>query len=183
MVEKEFSLAKFGKRLGTRLEGEKAHTEIFSELEKLPEGGVLILDLEGVEVLSGSFADEAIGKVLERLRKGELPGRYLILRTGNLEVLEDLEAKLIARRLGVLVEHKTEKGWKVIGCLPQHLFRFFQYVLAHPGVTSKDAAQDLGVSLKTASLCLKRLSELRLLRAEREIRPQGGFQYRFLPLV
>ena len=55
--------------------------------------------------------------------------------------------------------------------------------MAHPGVTSKDAAQDLGVSLKTASLCLKRLSELRLLRAEREIRPQGGFQYRFLPLV
>ena len=68
MVIKEFSLAKFGKRLGTRLEGEKAHVEIFSELEKLPEGGVLILDLEGVEVLSGSFADEAIGKVLERLR-------------------------------------------------------------------------------------------------------------------
>jgi predicted transcriptional regulator len=82
-----------------------------------------------------------------------------------------------------LVEHKKEKGWKVIGCLPQHLFRFFQYVMAHPGVTSKDVAQDLGVSLKTASLCLKRLSELRLLRAEREIRPQGGFQYRFLPLV
>jgi len=183
VVEREFSLAKFGKRLGTRLEGQKAHAEIFSELEKLPEGGVLILDLEGVEVLSGSFADEAIGKVLERLKRGELPGRYLLLRTGNLELLEDLEAKLLARKLGVLVVHKKEKGWKVLGFLPPHLFRFFHYVMAHPAVTSKDAAEDLGVSLKTASLCLKRLAELRLLRAEREVRPQGGFQYRFLPLV
>jgi len=182
-MEREFSLAKFGKRLGTRLEGQKAHAEIFAELGRLPEGGVLVLDLEGVEVLSGSFADEAIAKVLERLRKGELPNRYLVLRTRNLEVLEDLEAKLIARRLGVLVLHTKEKGWRVIGFLPQHLLRFFAYAMAHPAVTSKEAAADLGVSLKTASLCLKRLSDLRLVRAEREVRPQGGFQYRFLPLV
>ncbi len=182
-MERTFSLAKFGRRLGTRLEGKKAREEIFSQLAAVPEGGVLVLDLEGVEVLSGSFADEAICKVLERLRKGELPHRYLILRAGNFEVLEDLEAKLMARRLGLVVQHKEEKGWKVIGFIPQHLLRVFVYAMKRPATTSKETAADLGVSLKTASLCLKRLADLRLLRTEREIRPSGGFQYRFLPLV
>jgi hypothetical protein len=39
VVEKEFSLAKFGQRLGTRLEGEKAHVEIFLNSKSFPKVG------------------------------------------------------------------------------------------------------------------------------------------------
>jgi len=182
-VEKVFSFSRFGKRLGTRLEGRKAHDEVFSALSELPPGGILVLDLSGVEVLSGSFADEAIAKVLERLKGGELPGRYLYVRTPSLELLEDLEAKLIQRRLAVLVRLVGEEGWKVLGWLPQYLGNVFAYVMRHGEARSPEVAKALGISVKQASLALRKLWELRLLRAEREARPSGGYQHRFLPLV
>lgn len=182
-MEQVFPLSTFGKRLGTRLEGKKAHDAIFSALSLLPEGGVLGLDLSGVEVLSGSFADEAIAKVLSRLKEGELPGRYLYLRTLSLELLEDLEAKLQQRRLAVLVKVEGLEGWRICGWLPPYLAAVFGHVMRRGEARSPEVAQDLGISVKQAHLALKRLAELRLLRAEREGRPSGGYQHRYLPLV
>ncbi len=178
-----FSLSAFGPRLGTRLEGRKAQEALFSTLALLPEGGVLAVDLSGVEVLSGSFADEAIAKVLSRLKGGELPGRYLFLRTPSLELLEDLEAKLQQRQLAVLVKVEGLEGWRVCGWLPPYLAAVFGYVMRRGEARSPEVAKDLGISVKQAHLALKRLGELRLLRAEREARPSGGYQHRYLPIV
>lgn len=178
-----FSFAQLGKRLGTRLEGRKAQEALFSTLSLLPAGGVLVLDLSGVEVLSGSFADEAIAKVLERLKAGEAPGRYVYLLTPSLELLEDLEAKLYQRRLAVLVKLRGMEGWKVLGWLPQYLGNVFSYVMREGEARSPEVAQALGISVKQASLALRRLGELRLVRAERETRASGGYQHRYLPLV
>lgn len=182
-MEQIFSLSSFGQRLGTRLEGRKAQEAILSALSLLPEGGVLVVDLSGVEVLSGSFADEAIAKVLSRLKEGELPGRYLCLRTPSLELLEDLEAKLKQRHLAVLVKVEGLEGWRVCGWLPPYLAAVFGHVMRRGEARSPEVAQDLGISIKQAHLALRRLGELRLLRAQREIRPSGGYQHRYLPLI
>lgn len=183
VTEQVFFLAQFGKRLGTRLEGRKAQDAIFSALSALPEGGVLVLSLSGVEVLSGSFADEAIAEVLAELKDGALPGRFLYIRTPSLELLEDLEGKLHQRRLAVLVTVEGQEGWKVLGWLPQYMGNVFSYVMRRGEARSPEVAQALGISVKQASLALRRLAELRLLRAEREARPAGGYQHRYSPLV
>ena len=60
MDERIFPIHTFGRRLGTRLEGRAARERLIAALEALEEPGRLIVSLEGVEVLSGSFADEAI---------------------------------------------------------------------------------------------------------------------------
>ncbi len=60
---------------------------------------VLVVDLAGLDVLSGSFADEALAETVARLAAGALPGRYLLVRSPSDELLEDLESKLKGRRL------------------------------------------------------------------------------------
>jgi len=181
-VEQVLPLSRYGKRLGTRLEGRKAQEEILAALSALPPGGVLVLDLSGVEVLSGSFADEAVAAVLSRLREGEHPDRYLYLRAPALELLEDLEAKLLARKLAALVRLGGEEGWRVLGWLPPYLGDVLACALRRGEARSVEVAQELGISPKQAALALQRLAGLRLLRRERERKPGGGYRHRYLPL-
>lgn len=181
-VEKVLHLASYGRRLGTRLEGRRAQGDILAALAALPEGGVLVLDLAGVEVLSGSFADEAVAVVLARLKDGELPGRYLYLRAPSLELLEDLDGKLEKRKVAVLVRLVGEEGWKVLGWLPPYLGGVLAHAMRQGAACSLEVAEALGISPKQAALALKRLATLRLLRRERERRRGGGYQHRYLPL-
>ncbi|UCF09535.1 MAG: hypothetical protein JSW65_05580, partial [Candidatus Bipolaricaulota bacterium] len=69
--EVRFPIAPFGPRLGTRGEGASAQEALLRALCALPEPGRLIVDLNGVDVLSGSFADEAIAIPCARVAAGE----------------------------------------------------------------------------------------------------------------
>ena len=181
MERKVFSLGKFGKRLGTRLEGARAREEILSELASLPAGGQLLVDLSGLEVLSGSFADEAVAKVAEQLKDGELPDRYLLVKAEEEELLEDLSERLARRGLALLA--LVEDGWRILGRLPGYLEETLHWILEHGEATSPELAQALSISVKNASTRLAELQKLRLVELVRESRPMGGVQYRARAIV
>lgn len=181
MRSKVFSLKKYGRRLGTRLEGEAAREEILRELGALPPGGKLIVDLSGLEVLSGSFADEALAKAAETLRDGKLPGRYLLVRAEDEELLEDLSGRLAQRGLALIA--LVEDGWQAIGRLPGYLQETLDFVVERGETTSSELSQALGISLKNASTRLAELHRLRLIQLVPQSRPVGGIQYRAVSLI
>jgi len=173
---KVFSLKKFGKRLGTRLEGARAREEILGELSRLPAGGQLLVDLSGLEVLSGSFADEALARVAEQLRNGELPDRYLLVKAEEEELLEDLSERLARRGLTLFALVGDE--WRILGRLSGYLEETLNWIVQHGEATSPELAQALSISVKNASIRLTELQKLRLVELVRESRPVGGIQYR-----
>lgn len=56
-----FRFMTIGKNLGTRMLGEQARRQL---LPMLQSGERVVLDFEGVEVVSNSFADECLAKLL-----------------------------------------------------------------------------------------------------------------------
>ncbi len=176
MGRKVFHLRKFGRRLGTRLEGARAREEILAELSRLPVGGQLLVDLSGLEVLSGSFADEALAKVAEQLKDGELSDRYLLVKAEEEELLEDLSERLARRGLALFALVGEE--WRILGRLSGYLEETLDWVVQHGEATSSKLAQALSISVKNASTRLKELHRLRLIELVPESRPVGGIQYR-----
>jgi hypothetical protein len=77
MNEQSFDLSQFGSRIGTRLEGDVARPHLVAELDSLPPDGQLMISLQGIDVLSGSFADEVIGKTYQALVEGNHKDRSM----------------------------------------------------------------------------------------------------------
>ncbi len=174
-------LSEFGKRLGTRAEGEKARAKIFAKLSALAQGSVLVVDLTGVEVLSGSFADEALGEILTKLKAGELPGRYLLIKTPSWELVEDLELKLSQRGVAVLALKGEEA--RALGQVPPQAASCLELILKRGEIRSTEVAEALGITVRHASVLLSQLSQLGLVHRVREARPKGGVQNRYLSLL
>lgn len=176
MTTRTILLAQFGTRVGTRGEGRAAGAQVWSELSQLPEEGILEVDLSGVEVLSGSFADEAIVAPVARLVAGELPGRYLVVRTPSADLVEDLGIKLAQRKLALLAVLDGGR-WLPLGHLPPYLRETLDWVVGRGETTSQDLAQGLEVSPRAAATRIAQLAELRLVHVVPQARPAGGVQY------
>lgn len=175
MPENAFPLARYGRRIGTRAEGERARQELLEVLGGLPEGSVLVIALAGLDVLSGSFADEAVAETVAQLAAGALPGRYLLVDSPSDELLEDLEFKLKGRRLAVLAS--VGKTWRVLGHLPPHLARALEWLTDRREATSQELAGALGVSVAGASVRLAELARLRLVHRVQRPRSMGGIEH------
>ena len=176
MERKTVYLNRFGRRLGTREEGARVREILWQVLESLSPGEKLVVNLGGLEVLSGSFADEALAKVVEQLKNGELPDRYLLVKAEEEELLEDLSERLARRGLALFALLKD--GWRILGRLPAYLEETLQWIVQHEETTSPELAQALSISVKNASTRLAELQKLRLIELVRESRPVGGIQYR-----
>ncbi|MDC1809137.1 STAS-like domain-containing protein [Bacteroides uniformis] len=59
-----FRFASFGENLGTRILGERVRKDLIATIESFD---CVILDFEGVDVVSNSFADECIAKLIPLL--------------------------------------------------------------------------------------------------------------------
>jgi len=182
MKTRTILLAQFGTRVGTRGEGRAAQRAVWNELSSLPVEGTLAADLSGIEVLSGSFADEAVVEPVARLVAGELPGRYLIARAPREDLLEDLAAKLAQRKLALLavVDGKTSLP---LGRLPPYLDESLRWIVAHGEATSGDLAQALDVSPRAAATRIAQLGALRLVHIVSRPRSVGGVEHHARSLV
>jgi len=176
MKTRTILLSRFGTRVGTRGEGRAAQKAVWKELKSLPEEGILTADLSGIEVLSGSFADEALVEPTARLVAGELPGRYILVRAPRDDLLEDLTAKLDRRKVALLavVDGKT---CLPLGRLPPYLAASLHWIIAHGEATSGDLAQALDVSPRAAATRIAQLAGLRLIHVVSQSRPVGGLQH------
>jgi len=181
MPENVFPLARYGRRVGTRSEGERARRELLQALSRLAEGSVLVVDLAGLDVLSGSFADEVLAQTVAELVAGALPGRYLVVASPSDELLEDLEEKLRGRRLAVLAS--VGRSWRVVGQLPPHLARALDWLSRRKEATSQELAQALDVSVAGASVRLAELARLRLVHRVQRAWPMGGIEHWATSLV
>jgi hypothetical protein len=172
-----FDVSRFGARLGTRLEGEAARGELLAALERLPTDGQLVVSLGGVDVLSGSFADELIGKACQLLASGIYEQRTMIVSTPSLDLTEDLSGKLTQRRLAMLC---TVDGRRhVLGTLAEPLLETLELLVERTHATARELADALEIPSNACHNRLRRLVDLHLIRQERIGVSSPKTQYRF----
>ncbi len=158
----EFRIAQFGTRLGTRLEGERAREILESLLLSLPEEGQVRISLEGLEVLSTSFADELIGKALQHVVHGEFGDRTMVLITPSLELAEGIDVKLSQRRLALLCQHNGR--WDLVGFRSPALSETVQRIIEKKRTTARELAVELDLQMNACVNRVARLAGLRLIR-------------------
>ncbi len=164
MNELTFSISQFGTRLGTRLEGTQAREALLAALRSIGEPGRLIISLDGVDVLSGSFADETIAIPCARLSTGEYGDRYLVVRAPSLEVAEDLSHKLERRNLAMLC--LLDNGWEVLGHIASQMRQTLELVVKMQQAVAKELSQALSINHNTCLHRVGRLADLHLIRRE-----------------
>lgn len=200
------ALGEFGAHLAMRPGGRKLQENLDASLRKLPPGGVLLLDFEGVEMMDYSFADEAFGTLYSRMAAKEYPDRHLVIASqkGDLgeALLENIEVALSRREVAALVlshdkkaeldalleraakAERTPAAWRIIGTLPQHLVDTLGEVMNKGCVTVRELASAL--NLDSATACnnrIARLYQMHLVRREATIVPEGGRQYCYSAVV
>src|SRR4028118_62670 len=110
------SLGEFGAQLAMRPAGRRVQEALDALLRKMPAGGVLVVDFEGVEMMDYSFADEALGTLFSRMAAKEYPDRYLILSARDDELgaalMENVEVALARREVAALVVPQEEVAAK-----------------------------------------------------------------------
>jgi hypothetical protein len=197
------SLGKWGKQLAMRPHGRHVQQELDAILRDLPADSVLVVDFDGVEMMDYSFADEALGALFSRMSAREYPNRYIVLAAGEGELgealLENVEVALSRREVAALVlpKDQLEVGpdtelqsapmvvradsgdhWRVAGTLPSHLVETLRAVMEKQQVTVRELADALQIDSATAcNNRIAKLHQLRLVRREAAIVPEGGRQY------
>ena len=157
-----FRIAQFGARLGTRLEGEHARAQLESLIASLPEEGQVRLCLDGLEVLSTSFADELVGKAYQRVVDGGFGDRTMVLDTPALELADGIDVKLAQRKLAMLCRH--DGRWRLIGFHTPALAETLELVLEKKRTTARELADELGLQMSACVNRVARLADLRLVR-------------------
>ena len=177
-------IARFGRRLGTRSEGAAARREIVALLDALPDGGQLALSLHGVDVLSGSFADEAIGKTCQLLASGAHGNRSIIVTSPSADLTEDLSDKLAQRKLALLCRvDGARPPWRVLGQLADPLVETLRLLMERKSATTKELADALGIAPNVCHNRIRHLVRLHLVREERVGASAPNTQYRFYAIT
>lgn len=177
-------IARFGRRLGTRSEGVSARREIVSAIDRLPDGGQLVLSLHGVDVLSGSFADEAIGKTCQLLTSGAHGDRTMVIASPSADLTEDLSDKLAQRKLAILCRvDGSRPPWRVLGQLARPLVETLELLMDRKSATTKELAEALEIAPNVCHNRIRHLVQLHLVREERMGVSAPNTQYRFHSIV
>ena len=164
MQIERFRIAQFGPRLGTRMEGEQAREQLFALLRSLPGTGQVRVSLEGIDVLSTSFADELIGRTLHPLIHGEFGDRTLILETPALDLADGIDVKLAQRQLAMLC--LTKDSWHLVGAHTPAMKETLGLIIERETTTAKELAAVLGLQMNACVNRVARLAKLHLIRRE-----------------
>jgi hypothetical protein len=180
MKKTTVEIAQFGRRLGTRHEGAAAHRVLVAALDALPPDGQLVLSLTGLDVLSGSFADEAIGKLCQLLSSGPHGDPSVVLSSPSADLVEDLNDKLAQRKLAMLCRvGGAGSTWLVLGRLARPLVDTLELLNDRKSATTKELADLLGIPANACHNRVRRLVRLRLVREEKIDAAAPNTQYRF----
>ena len=164
MKIERFRIAQFGPRLGTRMEGEGAREQLIALLRSLPDTGQARISLEGIDVLSTSFADELIGRTLHPLTIGEFGDRTMILETPALDLADGIDVKLAQRQLAMLC--LTKDSWHLIGAYTPAMTETLGLIIDKGTTTAKELAGELGLQMNACVNRVARLAKLHLIRRE-----------------
>lgn len=178
---KIFELKKYGTTLGIRQQGKQAQQEIEKEIHAMSYGEKLLLDLDGINVIGYSFADEAIALTIQRLTSREYGNKFVLIKCSNNDILEALEVALERRKLAVLVvrnqKDSTGKNWTCLGMKKDHLLRTLEVIIKHKKVKTGELSKILSIELTNCNNRATELYRLGLIEREKVNDPTGGIYY------
>lgn len=155
---------------------------LLEELERLPGGSVLPLDLAGVR-LSSESARQLLRRALRRLSSGELDDRFLViqnLRRGRYSV----EAMLKLEGLTVVERVADGHPPQLLGKVDSVVKETYDFLVRNGDATARDLVDEF--ALKTVSAATNRLTNLTSLAVARRTAPEslpaGGVQFRYVPV-
>lgn len=167
--------------LATRERGRRVREDLEGELRALDPGNVLLVDFEGVEDITSSFADECIAKLLQDVGSGDYPERGLLLANAGEDVREGLESVLSRRKLaGVLLGALGEP--EVVGDRAM-LAETLDAALALREFSAVELGDKLGLSAQAANNPVKQLVATGAVLRERVVPEGGGKEFRYRVVV
>ncbi len=146
------------------MEGVAAREQLLAVLLSVPGGGQLRIHLEGLDVLSTSFADEVIGKTMDRLTHGDFGDRSILLVSPSLELADGIDAKLRQRQLAMICI--VETAWHLIGAWTPAMTDTLSRIIEKGETTGKELAMELDLQMNACVNRVARLAKLHLIRRE-----------------
>ncbi|MDP8939520.1 MAG: winged helix-turn-helix domain-containing protein [Actinomycetota bacterium] len=168
-----------GKLMVTRKAGRAVREALGEALEELPKGGVLYVDIRGVDLMDYSFADEALGILASRVANGEYGERHLVLVEEDRDLLENVEASLRQRSLAMIRVDEVGAEPALVGEIPDHLIETLQAIQERASITNADLAKTLGLNHTACNNRATRLAKLGLIHRHIETAAPGGRQYTY----
>lgn len=172
-----------GKLMVTRGAGRSVREALGEALEELPKGGVLYVDIRGVELMDYSFADEAIGILVSRVAGGEYGERHLVLVEEDRDLLENVEASLLQRSLAMMRVDEVGGEPVLVGEIPEHLVETLWVIQEKGSITNADLAKVLDLNHTACNNRATRLAKLGLIHRQIETAAPGGRQYTYERIV
>jgi hypothetical protein len=162
-------------RVGTRSEGERLRPVVLALLAGSKEP-LVVLDLNGVELVNSSFSDEVLALPLQRICNGEYGERYLTVLTPTAEVIQDAQLPLEKRDLTVMifVGPKIGREWHLMGTKKSYFDATLREIVRVGSIATGDLAKVLDISLQNCSNRLAELGKRRLVQREKEFGVRGG---------
>ena len=168
-----------GKLMVTRGTGRRVREALGEVLESLAGGGVLYVDVRGVELMDYSFADEALGILASRVAAGEYGDRRVVLVEEDRELLENIEASLRQRSLAMIRVDEPGATPEIVGEVPEHLVETLQAIYDAGSISNADLAARLGVNHTACNNRATRLFKLGLIHRRKNTAAPGGRQYSY----
>jgi hypothetical protein len=163
--------------------GHRVYRVAYKRLQRLPAGGVLVVDLSRVRQASQQALKEVL-LIAEVLRASKFEERYVVFRVEprNRDLSEALEEA--ARTGGCAVTVVSRAGnFSRFGKLTRGELETLEAIERRGELTSKRLRDEQGLLPSAASNRLRRLHHLRLIRREeRAVAGSGGREFVYLPL-
>jgi STAS-like domain of unknown function (DUF4325) len=174
-MEKRFPLAKYGKRLWTRVLAREIRLELVRELGVLRAGDCLVIDMKNVETFDYSFANELFGRTILDLPH-QYPGVFLLVDNMSEYAKENLENALSC--IGLVIIDRSDGRPKLLGKVhPADEETFSAITRASGPVTAASLREQLRVGVTAINERLSKLSSLGLVRREKSASAAGREQY------
>ncbi|MCZ7673840.1 MAG: winged helix-turn-helix transcriptional regulator [Chloroflexi bacterium] len=172
-----YNLVQEGSQLWGRTRGQRIREQIETLLDSVPEGGVLRIELKGVEVMDFSFSSEVFGKLIGAWATS-FPSRVLVLSNPSEYVTINLNQALKALGLLALVTNSGNQ-WNIIGKATDTDRETLHVVARLKEATTPEIAEALNIKLTTCNQRLKKLVDSGLLIRSRTTSITGGEQYTY----
>jgi hypothetical protein len=149
--------------------------EIEAELDRVPPGSALRLDLSPIKVMDSSFAVELFGRLYSSMAAA-YPERALVLVKATGYVKENLDSAFKGRGLlGLTVD--GPRSWNLVGKTSETDRETLEALHQRKHATAPELAAALGIGLTTCNQRLKKLSEAGVIVRTRMSAPSGGDQF------
>jgi hypothetical protein len=171
----------------TRERGRQAFRRFEQELKQVSDDETLVLDCSGIPLMDSSFLDESILNLFQRLIDGVYGNRFVAITHISQDALYNMAGATKNRGMKAAIPVKNSAGWTFIG--PKigerweaNLDAAAQRLVRTGELTARDLADQLHISINSASNRLRRLHALRLAKRTPE-KNESGLSHRYTPIA